>query len=217
MRKIIIIIAIILSTIKAYSQHPFDQNLNNVAKITFPDTPKAQRAETYTIYMLKKDDLVYLAEGSPMNQSLRDLFLSGGLDSIYNGFIKGFVKSSNGKLLYKTPTNSNGLDGVEFECIGFKNDQKYYTHNKVFFFNNSLIDYSVLYRDSLQKNDKRAISFFDSFKLTINKSQVRQDNSTELGYRAGTIIGLLIVLTVILTIGGLFIFLIIKLAKRSTH
>jgi len=213
MRKATIIIAIILSAANAYSQHPFVQNLNDIATITFPDTPKANNIKGYTLYILKKNDLAYLAEASSIRQGLRDLLSPNGLDSTYNGFIQGFVSSSNGKLLYKKNTSSNGLNGIEFECLGSKNNRKFYSRNRLFFCNNILIDYSVLSADSVQSDDKRVSTFFNSFKLTIKKTQIRQDNFVELGYRAGKIIGVLLVLAVISSIGGLIVFLIIKLTK----
>jgi hypothetical protein len=217
MKTIVAFFTVTLIAFASYGQHPVIQDLNKVASVTFPDTPKAQTIKTFTIYVLKKDDLVYLAEATPVNENLRDMVSPGTVDSTYNGFIKGIIKSTNGKLIYRKSIIFNGITGLEFETVGSKKEQKFYSHHRVFYFNHTLIDNSVLYVDSLQKNDKRIHLFLNSLKLTIDRSKVRQGNSEELGYLTGKIIGFLIVIAVIVAVIGLFVFLIIKMANRPKH
>jgi len=214
MKKLFLIVFILFSTSFAYSQHLFVQTLDSVATITFPDTPKVQTEATYRIYMTNKAGIAYLAEVSPVQPSLRDMLSKDNLDTTYNGFLKGLLESSHGKLLYKKNITIHDLDGVEFGCESIVKDQKYYTYGRVVFFNNTLINYSVFSILPLNKTDKQLTSFFNTFKVTIAKDDVRQSGADELAYHTGIFIGRLLAFTLLCAIIGVIVFAAIKISRK---
>jgi len=214
MKKLILIVFIQFGIKLVYGQHPFAQTLDSVATITFPDTPKVKIEAGYHIYAVSDGLITRLAESGPVQTSLRDMLSKGSLDSTYSGFLKGLLESSHGKLLYKKNITINDLDGMEFGSESFIKEQKYYTYGRVVYFNNTLINYSVFSILPLNKTDKQLTSFFNTFKVTIAKDDLRQSGADELAYHAGTFIGGLLVFTVICAIIGGIVFAAIKISRK---
>lgn len=194
-----------------YSQHVYRQELNQVATINFPDTPKATPTKVGIVYTLADSGRVYLAEASVIRKRFIDFFSDHFNDQLFAGVIEGSLKNTAGKIIYKKSIKVNGLDGIEF-CYSAKIDSTiYYRYHQVFYLNNTLVFYGYWSSDSLRSDDKNLRSFFRTFKLTG-----KTDNSTalRLGYIAGKVFGVIIVIGLILLVGLGAIYIIRKMVYK---
>ena len=101
MRKIIYFFFFFLNFSIAYCQHSFKQNLGNIATINFPDTPKTKNIQSINLFYCSYDNLLYIAQASELESSLKDLLKNDKNDTLYNSFIQSELKSTNGKLFYE--------------------------------------------------------------------------------------------------------------------
>ncbi len=210
MKKTIVIILFNFFLLSAYSQHIYKLDLNHVASITFPDTPKTKPNSVGIISTLVFDGKLYIAQVTPFHKSFKDLFTTNLNDSVFSGVIKGSLNSSKGKLLYKKNITVNGLDGVEFCYTAKIGDVNYYRYHQTFCFNKTLVLYALWSKDSLRSDSKDLKSFFRTFKL--NSNNVGGDDSTayQLGHIAGKAIGVIIVIGFFILVGFGVIFIIKK-------
>jgi len=208
MKKFIVAFIILINPITSYCQHPFLQNLVGIATITFPDTPKVKSISGERFFVLNYHNASYSAVGSSLESGVGDL-LSKNNDSAYNYFISAMLKKVKGKILYKNNISIQGIKGVEFGASGKTTlDQPFYSYHRLLSLNDFLIDYSFSSLDSIKKNDAKITSFFDTFKLTIKPSEIRQDNIEELAYKTGKIVGVILILGLIAGIGFAIVFII---------
>ena len=203
--SILFVIPLIWQT--AFSQGSYIQRLQNVATITFPDTPQTKTVNSVRIYVARNSQAVYMAESNPLESGFKDLISKGYLDSVYTGFMSGALGKTNGKVFYQNKTKINKLNGFEFGYTTQVKNKKYFIYNRVVYLNDNLISFAFMSADSLKKNDKGIAEFFGTFRLTIKEDEVRQVDG-ELGYKAGNIVGYFLVLTVIAMIGLGIVFLI---------
>jgi hypothetical protein len=214
MKKALLCFLVLLYSITAFCQHLYKQNLNHVAQITFPDTPKMQHDNAGTFYSVTVDRNIYLAQVAIAKKSLRDLFTSHLNDSIYSGVIEGTLTASKGKLLYKRKITVNGLDGVEFSYRAKIKSLNYYRYHQAFYFNNTLVLYGYWTPDSLQSDNKAIKAFFGTFKVTLPDDEVRQDNVSDIAFRFGYVLGIFLIVSVIVLMGFGIVFIIKKFANK---
>jgi hypothetical protein len=219
MKKAILCFLVSFYSITAFCQHPYKQNLSGIASITFPDTPELKKVSSVSIYFLKYNKSSYFAQASPLQTGLRDLISNHNLDSVYTIFTNAVIASTKGHVFYKRDITVNDLCGIEF---GFsfkarKNGKTYYDYQNVFYLNDFLVNYSYLSSDSLNKRDKNITDFFDTFKLNIKKSDIRQTNSPELAYIMGKVAGYLLIIGVIVSLGFGIVFIIKKIVLKTNE
>jgi len=197
MRKILITFILIFSSVASYCQHPYKQNLQDLATIIFPDTPKTKVISDETFYYSRDKGSTYLCEAMSLTTSLSDILKGNSLDSLYTVFINSALAPTASHAFYKNNIVVNDLKGVEF---GFRLQAKgrtFYSYQNVFYLNDVLINYSYLTPDSISKDDNKITDFFKTFKLAIKKEEIRQSNAAELGhitayiFMAFTIIGII--------------------------
>jgi len=215
MKKIIIILVFFLNFPIAYCQHPFKQNLGNIATVTFPDTPKTKNIEYVKLFYCNYNDLFYIAQASALDSGLKDLLKDDNNDTLYNSFIESELKSTNGKLFYKRAKKINTLTGIEYGFTIISNGQTYYNYNNLFYINDQLVSYSIRSQDSLKKDDKKINTFFDTFKLTVPNNEVRQSGGQEIGYKLGHVVAVLLMIGIICAIGGLIVYIIMRINNKK--
>ena len=208
MKRLVPILLVALTPFFAFGQKGYQQDLNKIASITFPDTPKATVKNDETVYVLSDSGIVYLAIAAPVKKGLKDIFTKNVNDSLFNGVILGSLKTSNGKLIYKKPVEMNGLKGLEFGYEPEADSAKSYRYHQTFYVNGTLIFYGYWSKDSLQADDKGMRSFFNSFKLKIKPKDIIQDDGSKLAYNIGKGIGYVIAAAVIVLfcLGLVFLF-----------
>jgi hypothetical protein len=189
-------------------------NLKNVATITFPDTPKINISSQDTVFTTVNNGAIYLAGAMNAQKSFKELLTKHVLDSMYNGVISGTLESSHGKLIYKKNIVVHNLEGMEFGYTALVKNRILYGYNQTFYLNNTLINYGRWSADSLRSNSKEVTDFFGTFKLTIPEDEIRQNNSEDIGYGVGYFIGKIAFIGIICLIGGIVVFIIIKITNK---
>jgi hypothetical protein len=218
MKKLLTFFTItLICPIAAHCQHPFKQNLGEIATITFPDTPKTKKISTEIFYISKYDKATYFGQAAPLPTSLRDLLTNTNLDSVYNSFANAVLIDTKGRIFYKKNITVNALNGVEFGFAFKIKEKTYYDYQNVFYLNDVLINYSYLSSDSLKKDDEKIKSFFGTFKLTIKPDQIRQTNSSAIAYHAGALTGKLLFYGLVIAVITLLGFGIVLILKRITN
>ena len=216
MRKTLITLILIFSSFTSYCQHPYVQKLKSVAEITFPDTPKAVSTEADTVYIYRNiENSIYMAQCSPAEKNIGDLLNPHILDTLYNNYIGGAVGSVKGKIFYKKTFTEQGLNGIEFDYKANLKGIPYYAYHRAFYFNNFLVGYGYFSKDSLQRNDKKIGSFFNTFKLKIKPGDIRQKNASDLGYIAGGIFAIVSIFGIIALVIFLIVFIVKKLSNKK--
>jgi hypothetical protein len=215
MKKTLITAIIWLCSLAGYAQHQFVVKLKNIATVTFPDTAKTNITNLDTAYTCVKSGAIYLASATNAQKSVKDLLTSHVLDSIYNNVAVGTIQSSNGKILYKKKIFVKGLEGMEFGYTVNTNGQKLYGYSQTLYLNSVLLIVGRWSADSLKSDDKNLKEFFGTFKVKLKEDEIRQGNTDEIAYKVGYGIGAAAFIGVILLIGGLFVFIIRKVAYRK--
>jgi len=181
MKKIVITIIAAFFFFSAFGQHGYKQSLYTVATVTFPDTPKTEDSKTNILYSENIDGIYYIAQAFQITKSLPDEFNADADDKEYSTFINSTLKSFGGKLIYKNKITVNGLNGVEYAYSAISDSAKHYRYRRLFYFNNKLILTGVSSMDSLKKHDKIIDDFFNTFKLTLKRNEIRQAAPINLG------------------------------------
>jgi len=212
--KRILIGILIFSSSFTYGQHAFKVDLNHIATITFPDTAKLQPNEDGAIYGVKSNGNIYIAGTNVVYKGAVNSFKKHFEDSIYAGLIDGVLSGTKGKLQYKKNIQTQGISGIEFFYTATADNIDYNIYNQSFYLNNTLILYTCWVPAPINADNKNLKAFFNSFKLTIAKEHVRQDNATEIGYIIGYTIGILLVIGVFVLLGFGIVYIIKKITYK---
>jgi hypothetical protein len=159
------VICTFLLMVTACSQGPYEQDLGQIASMTFPHAPKTVEHDGNTVFGLDDNGITYVATASLTYNDFKGLAQKSPPDSLFNEFITGTLRDSDCHLLYKKPVTANGLNGVEFAYETEFNLQKSYRYHQVFYINNTIIAYGYWSKDSLFADDKGMRAFFSTFKL----------------------------------------------------
>jgi hypothetical protein len=205
---------LLIYSFSAFCQLKYTQNLKNVARISFPDTPKLKPLEkNIWLYHYSGEREMYFVQISPLKKSLRDLFTDSVNYKLYNGFIEGTLgstKSDKSKLFFKKQVLVDSLEGQEYFYTIKTAGKKFYSYNRIVFFNDTLINFSIWSLDSLKRTDKNIGAYFKSFKVTIPDNDIVSQNETELAHRSGYFIGMLTFIAIPLFIIAVIVLLIKK-------
>ena len=208
MRKSLLTIIGTIAFLFGYSQHPYNQKLDDIAIITFPDTAEVNENASGKTFSCTYDGVLYQAQASKLGSSIKDLITDGKLSDVYAGFLSGLLKSTNGKLIYKKNIDINDLKGWEVEIIAPKFDDSVYCFARVFVLNDILVEYTVWSDNSTALQDKKPLEFLQSLYITTSKKNRRQSGGEELAAKLGHT-------TAYLLIAGLVIFTIVRITRNQ--
>ncbi|WP_426671748.1 hypothetical protein ACPPVU_10975 [Mucilaginibacter sp. McL0603] len=214
LKLIIITSSIVCLSITTFGQYRYIQKLGSLATIALPDTPKVQKANGIDIYIINHKGVIFIAQTGDVHGGLRDIFTANSTDSVYEGYIKGTLRSTNGTLFYKDKIKVNGHDGIEFGYKAKINGQQTYRYQHTVDLNDTLLMCGIWSSDSLSKNEQHLKVFFDGFKVK-SAEQLSDDHASELGIKTGKTIAILVFLCIPVLIGGGAIFIIRKIAYRK--
>ena len=209
LKPVIIALALMLFTINVFGQYKYVQKLGSLATIALPDTPKLVEKEGIKIYITKYHRVIFIAGAGEDSGGLKDLFRKNNDDSLYNSYIKGML-GKKGILFYKNKININEQVGVEF---GYKidlNGQRTYRYQHAVSLNDTLLMCGIWSSDSLSKDDKHLVAFFNGFKIK-SKKQLSSENSMELARKTGKVIAKIILISIPIILGLGIIFIIKRL------
>lgn len=212
MKKIFLTFLILTLVTKAFCQLNYTLTINNLAKINFPDTPvMKQMPGNVTVYGYQGVDESYIFQISPFRRTDNDLFRQGANNKFYTEQIKETVNTLKAKLIYQKNSMIDGIVGAEYAYTFNAGDVKLYSYNQIVFFNDTIIDYYVLSRDSLKEKNSKVEAYFNSFKITTPKKGIITTNE-DRGIR---ILEFIIFITVIILSGLGVVFLIRKNIYRK--
>lgn len=210
MKRLILSLLLIIYSVTAWCQYPHShiQDLQHVAQVTLPDTPTVRHTKRGLVYSTTYDGVIYTTSASVINTSFGDIIRGTPLDSIYMGAVKGITKSTGGTLIYKKDIVVQGVKGMEFETGAVENGTNFYLFYRIFYFNDKLLMQGMWFRETVQRNDNRINTFFDTFKLTINPADVKQGTGIIVFTAVKYALIIILALAVIIA-------LIVFLARRS--
>jgi|GEM_PF-2307460 len=212
MRKILLIFFILISSLKAFCQLNYTLTINNIAKINFPDTPvMKQMPGKVTVYGYQGIEESYIFQISPFRRTDNDLFRKNADNKFYSEQIKETVNTLKAKLVYQKNILIDGIDGMEYAYTFNVGEVKLYSYNQIVSFNDTIFDYYVLSRDSLQKKSDKITAYFNSFKIITPKQNISGLN----GERSIRVIEIIIFIAVIASLGLGFVFLVRKIIYRK--
>ena len=186
MKKVISILLISFFSLPAFCQLTYTQNLNNIAQIKLPGQPVIKNLPMgITLYYYITDSEIYFAQVAEYKKSLSELFTDDVNKKIYADYIIGNVHSSKGKLLYKKDILINGLNGVQYVYNSTLPKKKFVSYSRLVYLNNTLLNFSVLTRDTLTRDDEKIGQYFKSLKITIPRDSIYSTNSAEIFKRFG--------------------------------
>ena len=215
-KKIIFTYILVLFSSLVYSQKGYVQDLNHFATIIFPDTPTVVKYPDYQ-YKMSDSTLKYKISISKNIYIVKLLFFKKDLEppvlDIYNSFIDGVKNDDKRKLFYKKDINLNGLRGIEFCSAADYSQYKYYEYYQFFIFNGKYVTLSYLSLDSLKgKSDSKA--FFNTFKLTIKKNDIKQNISSESTTKTNTFEQVFLIIALLIMLGFTIVFILKKLIYK---
>ena len=198
----------------AFGQYSYKQKLGDLATVMLPDTPKLQSVDGVNTYVARYKGVIFLTHIADMEGGLRDLLNNTSVDSLYNSYLEGLLKDSNGKLFYKNKIDIDGLNGLEFGYRLKIKGRNTYLYQRLVCLNDSLVSCGILASDSLSSKDKNLKGFFDGFKI-LDAGNARQDNSANLAYKTGKVTAKIVLMSIPIIIGLGIVFLIRRIIYRK--
>ncbi|HVS94288.1 MAG TPA: hypothetical protein VHE59_19760 [Mucilaginibacter sp.] len=207
MKNVVLIIAITISSLAAYCQHPYKQSLGSIAQITFPDTPKVEFGSRATYYACKDNSSdIFFAQVTDFQSDTLQLKT---IKSVYSAFIWDVLKPLKGELLNKKEVQFGKLRGVSFNFKCNLKGTGFYGYENAFLIDEHMVSYSLLSPDSIEVNDKKLRSYFDSFVTSPEKAA---DLDGKSGILAGVIMFCGIVFWTLVVI-----FVVKRVKKKKTY
>jgi hypothetical protein len=209
MKKKLITVFILFNSLVAYCQHPYLQDLQSEARMTFPDTPKVDFSDGATYYTCRINNNLYFAQVTDLNKINPDSLNSNIHRDIYDQFIDGVINPLKGEVFYTEKIEVSGQKGVAFDYKCKLNGNTYYGYQQVFRFNDALVSYSLLSPDSLRRDDQKIKSFFDTFISTPARVAASKKQSS-------TMVGILMISSILfwVTLVG---YLIKRFKKKKSY
>jgi hypothetical protein len=219
MKKIFTIFLILFFAAKAFCQLTYTQDIRHIAQIQFPakpDTVKELSVEM-VMYQYSGEHEIYYAQIFPLEKTLKDLFTTDINNKFYSQYITGVLKSTKGKLIYKRSALVDSLKGVEYLFRFDRFGEKCYSYNRLVFFNNTLINFSISSLDSLKSDNKKLNAYFNSFKVTIPNNDIVSNNGREIASGLAKYTAYIIMIAIPVLIGFSIVFAIKKMAYRKSR
>jgi hypothetical protein len=205
MRKIVIAFLLIFGSIPAYCQHPFIQDLKNLATITFPDTPQIKKTPGRDYYSFQTNGVMYMASVSRYYNSLGDKFTHDLTDTAYASLLREVSRLNESKLFYQTKIKINGLKGIEYAFVSTDDSSKYYRYHRALYLNNTLVIYGLNSFDSLKIDQTALHDFYAAFKVTAPNAERSQETIADSLFNLKTLMR-----SVLALLAGVMIIFVIK-------
>jgi hypothetical protein len=214
-KSLITAVSFLFFSISVFGQYKYTQKLGNLATIMLPDTPKLIRTKEGTeFYMSRYKGVIFMAQRGDIGGGLRDLFRKSNTDTIYNEYIHGLLKGTNGKLFYKNKIKVQEHEALDFGYKAELNGQETYRYNRIVTLNDTILMCGIWSSDSVAKDSPALDDFFIGFK-TKSDHELKLDNATNLGRKTGRVIGILVVLLIPIAVGLGLVFLIRKIVYKN--
>lgn len=214
LRLFIFTCCLLCFSVTAFGQYKYIQKLGGLATIALPDSPKVQKANGIDIYIANHNGVVFIAQTGDVHGGLKDIFTKNSTDSVYEGYIKGTLTSTNGTLFYKNQIKISDHNGIEFGYKAKINGQQTYRYQHTVVLNDTLLMCGIWSSDSLSKDEQHLKAFFAGFKVR-SVEQLSEDHTRELGRKTGKAIAILIFLCIPVLIGLGIVFTIRKIIYRK--
>nr|WP_294794259.1 hypothetical protein [uncultured Mucilaginibacter sp.] len=215
LKSVVVLLNFLLISITAFGQYTYIQKLGSIATVALPDTPKLVDAEGIKQYVaVNENGVVFQAAFVHVNKGLKNIFSSSRIDSLYVDYLKGFLHSTKGKLIYKDKIKINGHQAIQFAFKGIAKDQIIYGHYRTVLLGDTLVSCGVLSSDLVPKNERIIKAFFDTFKV-ISVAELDEIDASTAAHKFGSAIGILIVVAIPLVIGLAIVFLLRKIIYKK--
>lgn len=216
MKKAVSILILLFFSIPAFCQVTYTQNLKNIAQIKLPGQPVTKNLPLgITMYYYKTDSEIYFAQLAEYKKSLSELFTDDINKNIYTNYIIGNVHSGKGKLLYKKDILINGLKGVQYVYTSTLPKKKFVSYSRLVYLNETLLNLSVLTRDTISRDDEKIDEYFKSLKITLPANKIYSTNSEEIVARLGGTVGIAIIIALLILLGLGIVYFIKRSANRK--
>lgn len=171
MRNLFATFLLLICVTKSFCQLNYPLNINDMAQIKFPDKP-VERSTSGNL-------IIYYYQGIQQSYVVNEALIKGpavhsskAKDDFFNAQVKLEVSALKGVLLYKKDIQIDGVNGVEYSYSFITQNVKIYNYNRFVYLNNVGIDYYIVSREPLNKNDKILSDYFNSFKITLPKKDI---------------------------------------------
>ena len=167
LKRILIAVVFIMACLPAFAQHPFTQKLNDLATITFPDTPKLNKTAKNLYYSVEVNGVVYMASVGSWSSGPFDDFSHDLPDTAYAALIREVKGFSDGRVFFEKKIKINDLKADEYGYSSLSDSMTYYRYHRALYLKNKMIIFGFNAYDSL-KIDQRALKdFYATFKVTL--------------------------------------------------
>ncbi|WP_158826299.1 hypothetical protein [Mucilaginibacter lacusdianchii] len=140
-----------------------------MAEITMPSAPNVKNIKHGKVYVIVKDSCAYFAQASELkNEDYFHQIDYNNLDQVYDGYVEGALKSTNGTLWAKRPAPiADELSGYEFEYEPQNGDPFVTRYQRVVLINSTLVSYGIWFTNKrLDTHANKRDAFYKSFHIT---------------------------------------------------
>lgn len=174
MKKLFITCLLLTCVLKGFCQLNYTLNINDMAQIKFPDSPlKNYTPGKMVIYAYQGVQQSYVVQAAHLKKPAIGNSASDTRDNFFDSQIKLEIDALKGSLLYKKNIQIDGINGVEYSYSFVTQNVRIYNYNRFVFLNEVGIDYYIMSREPLKQNDKILNDYFNSFKITIAKKDIK--------------------------------------------
>jgi len=174
MKKLIVTSLVLICATKAFCQLDYRLNINDMAEIKFPGIPVERNMPgKLVIYAYQGVQQSYVVQAAHTKKPAIGPSATDTRNNFFNNEIKLEIDTLKGTLLYKKNIQIDGVNGVEYSYSFVTQKVKIYNYNRLIFLNEVEIDYYIMSREPLKQNDKVLNDYFNSFKITIPKKDIR--------------------------------------------
>jgi len=214
MNRVSFLVALILVSFFATAQTGYKQDLAGLVSITFPSQP--QKLDTLGYKFYKSEDMLsfYVASSNIIDPQ-KTIIDADSIPEFYDGVAKGMLGASGGKMLNKRTFQLEGLTGLEFShTLVLDTNMPGIKYVRMLVINSTLviIQFSTSLTDQ-RSADPAKEQFFNSLKITADRSRLTQGVDNSAAYRFGVILGVVTVCVVILGVLAGIGFLLRRLFK----
>jgi hypothetical protein len=206
-------------------------NLAGIAEISFPGAYKQIEKNGAITDMSADSNFMYQAVVNYDPQFDPENLTDSELSEFYDGFIRGAIEKSGGKMIKQSPFFIDGFMGIEFAFdLPLHDDVQLTCHTRLILLNSHIITCNVIGNQEPKEALKKAKTrFFSSF-IILNKSEVYQTiqdkrktqpvhySNGQLGYKLGGLFADLVCAgsgLVFLGIIVLIIFLVVRKNRKK--
>jgi len=170
---------IMLANIFSFGQSWYKENLVNYATIEFPNKPQLnETAKGLTQIGYQKNDNYFLVDIEDLSNYGNLEVKITELDNLYKGILIGFFENKEYNLLSQTKFIVQNLTGIEVEYSSNSKNLPKTRFKRLLFFNGKIFSIEFWTTDlNKEKSKKDKERYFNSLKVTLDKSELKQYTS----------------------------------------